>query len=358
MVLMKLTPPRFNINKVKSMLNIDKITKTNLYFIIIIIIIFLSAIFVLKPKDESNIFQKFVNYWKKPNKFSVVKGCQIPLKFKEILETKFTADRYIQVDNVFKRQKYLPWTIQPAQKTVVHNIIRPYLDDLTKSTGHNFRIVGYNNVIVTADNSNNAQYRIDVFVHDFTGGWGNTEYRFMFDIIIYNNGVKYLNFVKILNSQDMKSNMEDQEKVSYTSIQEGDVNNPDPENLEFSFLDNQYESSLSEKSCERNPWGIYKDENDLTKKFGGAWPCKTMHFRWNQFGVLDVDTPNNKYCSGNNSATEKRNWSNYSNPALATVPRESDDRNNMFALTHGSPQSPRGGGVGCRGGSSGIIGGS
>lgn len=331
--------------------------KQDFYFISIIFLIFLSAIFVMKPKDEPNIFQKFVNFWKRPNKFSVVKGCQIPLKLKELLKKNFTANRYVEIEKVYKRQKYLPWTLQPAQKDVVHNIIRPYLDNLTKITKHNFKIVGYNNVIVSADKENNAQYRLDVFIHDFTGGWGNTEYRMLFDVIIYNNGNKYLNFIKILNSEDMKANETKQEDVSYDSIQEGETTNPDPKDLEFSFLENQYESSLSEKSCERNPWYVFPDDKQMTSKFGGQWPCKTMNFKWNRFGVLDVDKPLNEYCSGNNPATEKWNWQGYTNPALSTVPRESNDSNNMFAMTYGSPQSPHGGNVGCVGGG-GVIGGS
>ena len=224
-----------------------KSPKPNTVLIIITVLILVTAVFAYIPTDQPNLLQRFVNFFKKPNKFSVVSGCQVPLNLKEILLTNYTSKRYIAVENVVKRNKFLPWTLVPQQKEIVHKLVLPYLSDLTKRTNHNFRLVGYNNVIVSVDNSKNAQYRLDMFVHDFTGGQGNTEYRFLFDLVMFNDGKKHLNFIRILNSQDMKSNMFKQEDVSYTSIQEGNTTNPDPKDLEFSVLKNKYESSLSRK---------------------------------------------------------------------------------------------------------------
>lgn len=281
-------------------------------------IIFLSLILlgVLILNNEqsivSNIREFFYNIF---NKLSPVKRERVLIQ--PILENNFVAPHYVNFNEIDNTVQFNEFTVTNEIKDEIKELMKPYIQKLADYTSHNIQILRIANVYINYDRNLNKQYRLDLYLHDFTR-WEKAQ-RIFVDIIVYKSSSNYLNFIKMAQSEVLYATPQAQieqkirkipistrinTKHGYSNNLKNTKPNSDPLSPFFDVSDND-NNSLSTKFTK---YVLPEVEIQKQTVSPSPWPCAEQSNFWNCNGVLQNQPSSNKNCKGVNSAFEDRPW--------------------------------------------------
>lgn len=246
---------------------------------------------------------------------------------------------------------YRPGSLTRHMKYEMSLLLKPIIENISKTTNKKYIIDDFEAVIVEKDSNKNTKYLIDFFVQNLSDNFST---KLISEIYVDNMGISTINFVKESNNlviqapskidgsdihnigtnQVIKNdNTEDLNQLQHKPSIIG-ANKINIDNSKVSFK--THVDGIQENSFLRNDWiqpiCAQKLENSGTKVF----PCRQIYNQWNHQGVQKTEIN----CNGINSSCSKRRVVGSYNPTITELPRDNLGLNAMFDLAVGIPSFP------------------
>jgi len=214
----------------------------------------------------------------------------------------------------------------------------PEISRLNLATNFSFKILKIDNIIQDTDKLNNKRYLIDFFIWEVKDFYSC---RVILDIILYNDGTKYLNQIALSNAD-----LENQPFIK-NNIYGVDTNmvirknNLRSSENQLVGIDNSVltmtpilKQEDSKRTCNfsriRNRWILPKNMPDSC-----TFPCNKQANCWDQWGVLYNCGKNTNNCIGINTSATPKSFQPYINPTIIGVPANENKYLDLMKLTRG-----------------------